>query len=226
MSYFFRSPQKTFTIKAEGLPSRIYQPYPYKSLDNNALRIAGAKFEQKASIVANGNGLFATEDVPRGDLLFRCRNFAEADEFLSLMNGSIFKPSPNIELRIRTLAALDLSVRSYEAVAERMQNICLTDDGEIRAARRIKKGEELWKNYDCDFWLVELITISDMTTATKRFGDIVAQCLERSAHTTTRQLFPFKTGGKYQSWMDYWNEDGEQVVTYGKALREGNYSSN
>lgn len=172
------------------------------------------------SLRANGNGFFATEELKTGSLIFPCRSLAEADEFLSLMNGTIFKPSPSIELRIQTLAELDRIVRSYEAVAERMQNIGLTDDGKIRAARHIKKGEELWKNYDYDYWLVELITISDVTTTTKRFGDIVAQCLDGSEHPTTRQLFPIKTGGKYNSWVEYWNTEGNILMAYGKSLLE------
>src|SRR5215217_191876 len=224
MAYFGVPSQKTYLVHAQDLPSRVYLPYPYALVNNNALRLAGARFEQKPSLV-QGNGLFSTEEIPARGLIFSCSGgVAEADEFTCLMNGTIFKPSPEMERHIDTLPALKQSVRTYLLVAERTRNIAVTDDGELRATRRIRKGEELWKIYDIDFWLMELITISDATTANKRFGHLVAQCLDESPHPVTHLHFPVKTGGTYRNWVAYWGREGESVMAYGKSILEKNYT--
>lgn len=222
MTYFYKPQNQTYIIHAPGRLPRVHSMYKYAIVNNDALRLAGARFEQKPSRV-QGNGLFVTEDVPARGLVFACSD-SEADEFLGLVNGTIFKPSPEMELRIDSLSALKQSVRMYSRVAERTGNVAVTDEG-LRATKRIKKGEELWKIYDVDFWLIELITISDITTSNKRFGYIVAQCLDESPHPVTAIHFPIKTGGSYGNWVTYWEAEGENVMAYGKELLKGNFTA-
>lgn len=218
MAYFSNPPQKTLIVHAEGRPPRSHLPFPYSIVNNTALRLAGAHFEQKPS-PAHGNGIFATRDIPAHGLLFACRSVAEAGEFVGLMNGTIFKPSSEIETRITTLAALNQSIRTYELVAERNRNIWI-NGVELRAARRIRKGEELWKNYDVEFWLVETITVSDMTTGSKQFGRIVAEWLDTSTHPLAHAKLYSEFGGLYRTWGAYWDAEGDDVMAFGKGIRE------
>ena len=206
-----RSSPKMFVLDVPGHPLYTHIPFPYRLLDNDAIRREGGYLEQRVSPLG-GNGLFVTKDLTKNDVI----SVSNGNFYLGLLNGTPFRP---VAEDISNISELRQTIAHYEVLSERNRNIFCSKDDVLYATRDLKNGEELIKNYDVEFWLIEMITVSEFTVISRRLGKLIAQYLDQSRNPTVRIDFNLKYQSKYPNWTRYWNNEAEHVIAYGEAYR-------